>query len=80
MEEFGTARLTDTIGSGATIANAMPESDSTVTDASVATSSGGGAFLDLRQPSPADPIGGAFVLAIAGASFAARRVGTARTV
>jgi hypothetical protein len=44
----------------------------------VPSTGGSGAFIDIHQPSTADLLGGAFLLAIAGASFAARRVGTAR--
>jgi hypothetical protein len=44
----------------------------------VPSTGGSGAFIDIHQPSTTDLLGGAFVLAIAGASFAARRVGTAR--
>jgi hypothetical protein len=78
--------LTDvSSGSGYAAAADGSAADSIRTDASstggyggVPSTGGSGAFIDLHQPSSADLLGGAFLLAIAGASFAARRVGTAR--
>lgn len=72
-------------GAGYAAASGGSAADSIRTDVSsaggysaVPSTGGSGAFIDIHQPSTADLLGGAFLLAIAGASFAARRVGTAR--
>lgn len=69
------------LGSGATVADAMPTADGgPVAPATTSADGGSAGILDVHQPGTADLIGGAFLLAIAGASFATRRVGTARPV
>jgi hypothetical protein len=79
--------VTDASSAGGYAAAAETSSADTLrTDASSGTgyapapTSGGGAFVDIHRPSTTDSLLAVGLLAIAGATFATRRVGTARPV